>query len=78
MAGTIPIEIDVEGSDLDVICDIQDKLEFEKSLTDCFSEFNIKVESFEINGETAVVGSFSSLKFLARINPPPGRMLTAI
>ena len=44
LAGTIPIEIDIEGSDLDIICEVEDKIEFEKFLVKNFSEFDLKIE----------------------------------
>ncbi len=36
LAGTIPINIDIESSDLDIICHVQDKAAFIKTLTDRF------------------------------------------
>lgn len=36
LAGTIPINIDTEISDLDIICHVQDKTAFTKALTDHF------------------------------------------
>ncbi|GEN77387.1 DUF4269 domain-containing protein [Chryseobacterium hagamense] len=67
LAGTIPIGIDIEESDLDVICEIKDELAFEGLLMTCFSEFKIKLESFEINGENAVTGQFMLEGFLIEI-----------
>ncbi len=37
LVGTIPINIDIENSDLDIICCFADKQEFHKSITDNFS-----------------------------------------
>jgi hypothetical protein len=45
LVGTIPINIDIENSDLDIICCFADKQEFQKSITDNFSNersFTIK------------------------------------
>ncbi|KAA0127846.1 DUF4269 domain-containing protein [Chryseobacterium sp. SN22] len=67
LAGTIPIGIDIEESDLDVICEVKDEMEFERFLAGYFSEFNIKVESFEINGEKAVVANFMLEGFIIEI-----------
>jgi len=36
LAGTIPINIDIESSDLDIICYVQDKTAFTKTITDLF------------------------------------------
>ncbi|SDC53985.1 DUF4269 domain-containing protein [Pedobacter soli] len=36
LAGTIPINIDIESSDLDIICYVQDKTVFAKTLTNLF------------------------------------------
>ncbi len=48
LVGTIPINIDIESSDLDIICSFSDKLEFQKSITDNFSDeenFSIREKS---------------------------------
>lgn len=37
LVGTIPINIDIENSDLDIICCFTDKQEFQKSITGNFS-----------------------------------------
>lgn len=37
LVGTIPINIDIESSDLDIICYFTDKQEFQKSITENFS-----------------------------------------
>jgi hypothetical protein len=37
LVGTIPINIDIENSDLDIICCFTDKQAFLKSITDHFS-----------------------------------------
>ena len=37
LVGTIPINIDIENSDLDIACSFVNKQEFEKSITDNFS-----------------------------------------
>jgi len=36
LAGTIPINIDIENSDLDIICYVQDEVAFTKTLTNLF------------------------------------------
>lgn len=63
LAGTIPIEIDIEGSDLDIICEVD--LRFEEDFLDdlMFSNFipentEVKVDYPIINGERCIVLNF--------------------
>ncbi|MBP2615691.1 DUF4269 domain-containing protein [Chryseobacterium jejuense] len=61
LAGTIPIEIDIEGSDLDLIFEVD--LRFEEDFLDdlMFSRFipdNIEVEYPIINGEKCIILNF--------------------
>lgn len=63
LAGTIPLEIDVEGSDLDIICEIEDKIEFEKFLVQNFSEFNLKIEKITIKEENSIICNFKLEEF---------------
>ncbi|MDQ1163072.1 hypothetical protein QE422_003440 [Chryseobacterium sp. SORGH_AS 447] len=67
LAGTIPIEIDIEESDLDVICEVKDKAEFKRLLTDVFSEFNIHIEELVINGREVITGNFTVEEFPVEI-----------
>jgi hypothetical protein len=55
LAGTIPIEIDIEGSDLDIICEVKDKNEFEKFLLQILPK---NIETNIENGEKAIVVNF--------------------
>lgn len=64
LAGTVPIEIDVEGSDLDIICEVEDKNEFEKFLLQILPK-NIEV-NIE-NGENAIVVNFMLEEFSVEI-----------
>lgn len=63
LAGTIPIEIDVEGSDLDIICKVEDKIEFEKFLIEKFKDFNLKIKKSNINNEESLVCNFELEEF---------------
>lgn len=54
LAGTIPINIDIESSDLDIICYVQDKTVFTKTLTNLFQNEN----GFQITGNP----TFQSIK----------------
>lgn len=60
LAGTIPINIDVDGSDLDIICCWKDKDHFIKTLSDHFSgENKFQIRKLKIrNIETVVVNFF--------------------
>ncbi|HSF55470.1 MAG TPA: DUF4269 domain-containing protein [Algoriphagus sp.] len=59
LVGTIPINIDIENSDLDIICSFSDKQEFKKSITEIFcneKKFSIRENP---NLETlAIVANF--------------------
>lgn len=59
LVGTIPINIDIENSDLDIICYFQDKQEFQKTILNNFGKqknFTIR-ENLQIN-PFAVVSNF--------------------
>lgn len=63
LAGTIPIEIDIEGSDVDIICEVD--LRFEEDFLDdvAFARFirhdlEVKVDYPIVNGETCIVLNF--------------------
>lgn len=63
LAGTIPIEIDIEGSDLDIICEIKDQVEFKSFLNKTFSEFDLNIEAIVINETESVVCYFKLEEF---------------
>ncbi|WP_185209552.1 DUF4269 domain-containing protein [Chryseobacterium sp. C3] len=67
LAGTIPIEIDIEDSDLDIICEAKDFTEFEKTLSEMFSEFDLKIEKIMVNNEQATVLNFKLEEFPVEI-----------
>jgi hypothetical protein len=59
LAGTIPIGIDVETSDLDVICCWADKKTFADALQRCFGEYRgFLLAEMAVRGEEAIVASF--------------------
>lgn len=68
LAGTIPIEIDIDGSDLDIICELN--FRFEEDFLDdiTFSkmiplEADVKVEYPIINGEKSITINFMLEEF---------------
>jgi hypothetical protein len=63
LAGTIPIGIDIEESDLDIICEVKDDVEFEKLLINFFTEAYIKTERISIKGEDSIVFNFKLDEF---------------
>ncbi|MFY7814821.1 MAG: DUF4269 domain-containing protein [Chryseobacterium taeanense] len=63
LAGTIPIGIDIEESDLDIICEVKDDVEFEKLLIIFFPEADIKTERISIKGEDSIVFNFKLDEF---------------
>jgi hypothetical protein len=59
LVGTIPINIDIENSDLDIICCFKDKREFHKSVTDTFcSERSFTIREQQNSDTIAVVANF--------------------
>ncbi|WP_194778535.1 DUF4269 domain-containing protein, partial [Pararhodonellum marinum] len=59
LVGTIPINIDIENSDLDIICSFSYKQEFLKSITDNFSYEKSFTTREKPNSETlAIVANF--------------------
>jgi len=68
LAGTIPIEIDLPESDLDIICECKDHSEFSKVLTTHFSEkdgFEIKL--YDRNGIETTLVRFNTRSFVIEI-----------
>ncbi|MEG0928671.1 DUF4269 domain-containing protein [Chryseobacterium sp.] len=68
LAGTIPIEIDIESSDLDIICEVDLRFEdsFLKYLTFSNlipSDTDVKVENVIVNGEKSIVLNFMLEEF---------------
>lgn len=72
LAGTIPIEIDIEGSDLDIICkvdlqfeeDFLDDLMFRKLIPD---DMEVNVEYPVVDGEKCIVLNFMLEEFPVEI-----------
>ena len=59
LAGTIPINIDIENSDLDIICCFADKDYFRLKITSAFSEFkNFSLIDTIINQGETIIANF--------------------
>ncbi|GAA4241506.1 DUF4269 domain-containing protein [Winogradskyella damuponensis] len=68
LTGTIPIEIDLPESDLDIICECENHSEFKKCLTKEFSKKeDFKVYSKNQNGIESTVAEFKTENFLFEI-----------
>jgi hypothetical protein len=59
LTGTIPIEIDLPESDLDIICECSDQEEFYQCIVANYSEFaDFKIEIKKLNGIESTIASF--------------------
>jgi N-acetylglutamate synthase-like GNAT family acetyltransferase len=60
LTGTIPIEIDLPDSDLDIICECKDHNSFTKDLTDKFGKYlDFQIWTNTHQGEKSTIASFS-------------------
>lgn len=59
LAGTIPLEINIDTSDLDIVCYWQDKELFVNTVNRHFSVYkNFNLREADINGHTSVIANF--------------------
>lgn len=59
LAGTIPLNIDIEGSDLDIICYWQNKLEFISVVRSSFADKqSFQIRETVINNQETVIANF--------------------
>jgi hypothetical protein len=64
LAGTIPIEIDIEGSDLDIICEVKNEIDFIEFLNQNFQNYNnFSLEKITFNDEKSIVLNFMLEEF---------------
>nr|WP_199002304.1 DUF4269 domain-containing protein [Flavobacterium sp. ASV13] len=64
LAGTIPININIENSDLDIICYWQNKTNFIEKLKLFFkNEKDFEIREIEINGNKSVIANFKTDHF---------------
>ena len=69
LAGTIPLNIDIRGSDLDIVCDVRDLDAFTRTITDAFGThtgFCIKREI--VKGIASVIANFDYAGFPIEIS----------
>jgi len=60
LAGTVPIEIDTETSDLDIICRFTNKDRFTEFLCRHFQDYNgFSLRKITVNGKKSVVSNFT-------------------
>ncbi|AUP81367.1 DUF4269 domain-containing protein [Flavivirga eckloniae] len=68
LTGTIPIEIDLPESDLDIICECKDHLEFSKHLTELFAnKKDFKLKSNCYYNMESTIAKFKSRDFKIEI-----------
>jgi hypothetical protein len=59
IAGTIPIDVDIENSDIDILCSYDDPKEFEDTLRRHFSQQqDFKVKSNRFRGRASLLAAF--------------------
>jgi len=64
LTGTIPIDIDLPDSDLDIICECKNHTEFQERLQQLFADKNdLKIKSYSRNGIKCTVAKFKTEKF---------------
>ena len=72
LAGTIPLNIDIEGSDLDIICEVHEHNTFESIVSINFgSQQNFRLNTKIIGGLTSTVINFTSSRFPIEIFAQP-------
>lgn len=60
LTGTIPIEIDLPDSDIDIICECKDHISYAKDLTDKFGEYlDFQIWTNNHDGVKSTIASFS-------------------
>ncbi len=68
LTGTIPIEIDLPQSDLDIICQCFNHKEFTKTLTNLYSgENDFKIQTDYCNGILSTIATFKTKQFKIEI-----------
>lgn len=64
LAGTIPLEIDIPESDLDILCEVADLAAFAERLSALYSHFpQYKTQQISIRGRESLIACFRGLHF---------------
>jgi hypothetical protein len=72
LVGTIPIEIDISKSDLDIICEVYDLEEFEELVIKLFNKYdNFHIERKTVKGLLTSLSYFGYSNFLIEIFGQP-------
>ncbi|MCL6603686.1 MAG: DUF4269 domain-containing protein [Paenibacillus sp.] len=72
LVGTIPIDIDISSSDLDIICEVHDFEEFEQLLVQCFQEMSMfYISKRTVQDIPRIVCSFQYKKWAIEIFGQP-------
>ena len=68
LTGTIPIDIAIKSSDLDIICCFEDVAHFRKVLNDFFGKFeDFSLKTASISGTESVIANFTTISFPVEI-----------
>ncbi len=60
LAGTVPLGIDIEGSDLDIICEAHELAAFERAVSDAFAaREGFRIEWLAVKGMPTVLARFA-------------------
>lgn len=72
LVGTIPIEIDISESDLDIICEVYDLEKFEELVTKSFNKYdNFRIERQTVKGLLISLSYFGYSNFVIEIFGQP-------
>ena len=72
LVGTIPIEIDISESDLDIVCEVYDLEEFEELVIKSFNKYdNFRIERQAVKGLLTSISYFGYSNFLIEIFGQP-------
>lgn len=64
LAGTLPLDIFIKGSDLDIICNVADLAAFEKIMITYFSKYaNFEIDIKEVKGINSIISRFHTQDF---------------